>query len=145
MKIFVRRGNNKICIAKIRSEKRVKSQRIYQKHVALLTVTWLSLGKNTKETRNQSDERQNNRRETKHGNLISIVKNWFHGTFTNLGKNGTSTDHPSPSRVSMLHIRIPSTDVFARSSNRVHNCRETASLHCRLVTTFRFFADDFFL
>jgi len=25
-----------------------------------------------------------------------------------------------------------------------HNWRETASLHCRLVTTFRFFADDFF-
>lgn len=37
-----------------------------------------------------------------------------------------------------------SSSIFPRSSNRVHNHRETASLHCRLVTTFRFFADDFF-
>lgn len=43
-----------------------------------------------------------------------------------------------------IYPRLPTSFLFFSLPFARHNWRETASLHCRLVTTFRFFADDFF-
>lgn len=83
--------------------------------------------------------RKSDAAKTGRGNIISMAKDAFDGR-SRVYENETRLTTPSARSVAIS----PSLTFSPARRIEYITAAETASLHCRLVTTFRFFADDFF-